>query len=440
MPLNGSGVYTLPSPAYPARGGETALADDVNEIWEDIEEALRNAVFKDGQQIITANIPMGGFTFTDLAQAAANGEPVIYQQLKGSAAGNGPGFIPYNGATTYSSGSVGAVLNNVTKSFYFDASADQRHVGFGVAAVPESMFVFATNSDRDGTGIVHAYQVQRVWDVTQTAWTGVRANQRIATVLGNVDEDAMTFGAPVGLLSEMQVYKGATVSGAVRCIYGTIANEEPDNPITGLELNLVDSAIYSVATDVPKFEGVSIDAVAVGLDHPTARSSAGNRTVIRVLAQTNGSLAAEPDYAEAEFGTGFLLEHETSTTGSRRRAYFRNGIWIRDNSGSSGLAMTNAGIKMDVNGLFGLDLSASPTTAVINISDVASGPSYTGIRILETGFTSGDAIQIAAGMSVCIDPVNEIKMYYDSAQDRIIFSKAGDSVGYINMAGSNHAL
>jgi len=72
MPLSGSGVYSPPSPYYPAITDELILASDYNAILVDIATALSTCIMKDGQQIVTANIPFAGFKLTGVGTGTAN--------------------------------------------------------------------------------------------------------------------------------------------------------------------------------------------------------------------------------------------------------------------------------------------------------------------------------------------------------------------------------
>ena len=80
MPLNGAGSFTLVSPEFPAVADEVIYADDFNTIMLDISQALSTALYKDGQQTLTANLPMGGYKLTNLGAATANGQAVEYAQ------------------------------------------------------------------------------------------------------------------------------------------------------------------------------------------------------------------------------------------------------------------------------------------------------------------------------------------------------------------------
>lgn len=71
MSLNGSGLYSPNTAGQPVVSGTTIDATVFNNLINDIATALSTAVFKDGQQTLTGNIPMGGFKLTGLATGTA---------------------------------------------------------------------------------------------------------------------------------------------------------------------------------------------------------------------------------------------------------------------------------------------------------------------------------------------------------------------------------
>jgi hypothetical protein len=69
--FNGSGSYSPPGANYPAVAGTSITAANRNAIDADIATALSTCVLKDGQQTITANIPMSGNKITGIGAATA---------------------------------------------------------------------------------------------------------------------------------------------------------------------------------------------------------------------------------------------------------------------------------------------------------------------------------------------------------------------------------
>jgi len=79
--LNGSGVMIIDSTGQPVIANTLISASVFNAFTADVAAALSTALYKDGQQTITANIPMGGFKLTGLAAGSSNGDSVRFQQL-----------------------------------------------------------------------------------------------------------------------------------------------------------------------------------------------------------------------------------------------------------------------------------------------------------------------------------------------------------------------
>ena len=81
MPLNGSGAFSLPSPAFPAVSNTLIKASDFNTILTDVAAALSQAVFRDGQGAFTAAQSMGNQKLTSLAAGTADTDAVNKGQL-----------------------------------------------------------------------------------------------------------------------------------------------------------------------------------------------------------------------------------------------------------------------------------------------------------------------------------------------------------------------
>ncbi len=85
MPFNGSGVYSAPaSPGAfnPAVAAGSADPTSWNALLTDISTALSTAICRDGQTVITADIPMSGHKFTSVLDASGTGEYLGSSQYK----------------------------------------------------------------------------------------------------------------------------------------------------------------------------------------------------------------------------------------------------------------------------------------------------------------------------------------------------------------------
>lgn len=71
MSFNGSGSYTPPGSSFPAVANTLIESAKFNAIINDIATALSTCVLKDGQQTITANIPLSGFKLTGVGAGTA---------------------------------------------------------------------------------------------------------------------------------------------------------------------------------------------------------------------------------------------------------------------------------------------------------------------------------------------------------------------------------
>ncbi len=72
MPLSGAGQWVpASSTVNPSVSTTDISSTDFNALIADLKTALSTAIFKDGQQTVTANIPFAGFKITGLGAATA---------------------------------------------------------------------------------------------------------------------------------------------------------------------------------------------------------------------------------------------------------------------------------------------------------------------------------------------------------------------------------
>lgn len=81
MSFNGSGTFSINSTGQPVVTGTVISSTVFNAFTADIATGLSNTVCKDGQQTLTANIPMAGFKLTGLGAGSATGNSVRYEQF-----------------------------------------------------------------------------------------------------------------------------------------------------------------------------------------------------------------------------------------------------------------------------------------------------------------------------------------------------------------------
>ena len=83
MARNGSGVFSLPYPTFTPN--TPAKADEVTANNTDIIQEITNSIAADGQTLPTANLPMGGYRHTGVADAANQDEYLTVKQAQTSA-------------------------------------------------------------------------------------------------------------------------------------------------------------------------------------------------------------------------------------------------------------------------------------------------------------------------------------------------------------------
>ena len=81
MPLDGSGFYSLPTPAFPAVPNTLIASADFNTVLNDIAQALSNCLYRDGQAIPNDDFDMGNNKIIRLAPGTAPTDAVNFGQL-----------------------------------------------------------------------------------------------------------------------------------------------------------------------------------------------------------------------------------------------------------------------------------------------------------------------------------------------------------------------
>ena len=130
MARNGSGTYNRAVSPYTA--GTTITAATVNSEMDDIATALTGSMARDGQSPAQANIPMGGFRLTGLANAIASTDAAALGQVAALAGATMTGAL---GVTAGTAASPGVFVSGDTNTGLFQPSADTLAVTVGGAEV-----------------------------------------------------------------------------------------------------------------------------------------------------------------------------------------------------------------------------------------------------------------------------------------------------------------
>jgi hypothetical protein len=86
MSFNGSGTFQINTAGQPVVTGTTISSTAFNALTADIATGLSTCITKDGQTTPSANIPMGGYKITNLANGTNATDAVNFSQLQSSAA------------------------------------------------------------------------------------------------------------------------------------------------------------------------------------------------------------------------------------------------------------------------------------------------------------------------------------------------------------------
>lgn len=81
MPLDGSGFYSLPTPAFPAVPNTLIASADFNTVLNDVAQALSNCLYRDGQAIPNDDFDLGNNKIIRLAPGTAPTDAVNFSQL-----------------------------------------------------------------------------------------------------------------------------------------------------------------------------------------------------------------------------------------------------------------------------------------------------------------------------------------------------------------------
>ena len=86
MSFNGSGTFLINSTGQPVVTGTVISSTAFNALTADLATGLSTCITKDGQTTPSANIPMGGYKITNLANGTNATDAVNFSQLQSSAA------------------------------------------------------------------------------------------------------------------------------------------------------------------------------------------------------------------------------------------------------------------------------------------------------------------------------------------------------------------
>lgn len=264
----------------------------------------------------------------------------------------------------------------------------------GVVPAKNHIFVRQDTSVRDDANTV---QIQRI----VSADHGL-SNPKALRVVTNVNID--TAQTEWAISGELNNYSNAISTGNTAT--SGVANKYGLASVFAGHFQANDHNKYASPSDVTAIVGTEMNLRVVGQDSPIINNGFGARYVLDVLPRTNTGVAGWDDptgnYGDGEVGVGIRVRCDNMTD-----AYFRTGIAVLDGVGNPNPMGT--GIRVDTAGANGISITGGNTAAHI----VSAGSPWTG-AIFSGSYGSGNAIRLAAGMSIAMENTGAIKMNYDS--------------------------
>ena len=288
--------------------------------------------------------------------------------------------------------------------------------------IPQNyVFIQQNNSDRNDE---YTFQIQRIVNV-DTGYSSPKAFRVIST--NNVTTATANEWAGV---FEMVNY-GST--GEANLALGLIGRKYGTSPIFALNPIVWDYNHYTAATSVTGEIGIEINNKAIGLDHPTANRSTGNRRSLYIVPRTNKDVATWNDgtgnFGEGEIGAAIYI----STDYPQSLSYFRYGVVVDElvsnpNPIGTGIMIRTTGNNgLLVNG----DLVGSANSAAIRVD------SNTVFGLLLTGSYTGPAIRMEAGQSFAQDGTSTNRMKYGTTADVWGFYRSGTERFGVDMSSGD---
>jgi len=214
MSRDGSGNYVLPA-GNPVTTGTTISSTWANGTLSDVGTALTASIAKDGQTIPTANLPMGGYKHTGVANASARTDYAAYGQVQDSGSQYLTGVA---GADTITASVTGLAAYATGQTFRLvSAGANTGAVTLNINGLGQKAVTKAGTTALAAGDIPSGAVVEVVYDGTQFQMLGL-ASTGSPTFTG-----AVTVGA------------SATNQTVIANITGTVTSSTSSRPLITYE-------------------------------------------------------------------------------------------------------------------------------------------------------------------------------------------------------------
>lgn len=312
MSYNGSGTFQINSAGQPVVTGTTISSTAFNALTADLATGLSTALTKDGQTTPTANIPLGGYKITGLANATLSTDAMAYGQF--TAFGT-PGYT-----TTATAAGTTTLTVSSTQQQFFTGSTTQTVVlpvtstlvlGQSFRVVNMSSGVVTVNSS-GGNAVVAMVALAEV-TVTCILTSG--------TTAASWDIQYTGHSAVTGTGSEVLATSPTLVTPTLGVASATSVNKVAlTAPATGSTLTIADGKTLTASNSLTlagtdgKTLSVSASLTLAGTDSTTMTFPAASASIGYINIPVNAQSAA---YSTVLADQGKTIQHPASDNNAR---------------------------------------------------------------------------------------------------------------------------
>lgn len=367
MARNGAGTYVLPA-GNPVVTGTTISSTWANNTLNDLGTAITQSIAYDGQTTPVANLPMGSFAHTGVADAVARTMYASAGQVQDSAFT----FLtsPSGTNTITATASLGMSAYVTGQRFFFVAS------GTNTGATTLNInAIGAKNITKNGTTALSAGDIQ-IGAVAQVVYDGTEF--QLLNPYLNVNTLVTSWsGGSTGLKTYTTPTKAVTISFASPAVFTVSSGDLPANT-TQIELFTTGTLPTGLSTNTTYYvvnsSGTTFNVSLTSGGAAINTTAAGSGTHTFGLLGSTGNLVLDGTLAVANGGTG------TNT-------FLLNNLFL--GNGTSGLKPVYAGATGNV--------LTSQTVSTVNAGSFNTSTQYT---LSSIGTTDWTAIGLTANGSV----------------------------------------
>ena len=401
MSFNGSGTFVVNSAGQPVVTGTTITSTAFNLLTADLATGLSTTLTKDGQSTPTANIPMGSFKLTGLANGTAAADAVRMSQLQS----NGANYITVAGTADVITGGVTPALTAYAagNEFVFVVgSTNTTNVTLNVDGLGAKAIT------KDGTGALTAGDLT-AGDVALVVYDGTRF-QLVSASYGV----SSWGGGTTGLTPASATTGAVSLAGTLVVANGGTgaATLAANNVLLGNGTSAVQVVAPGTSGNVLTSNGTTWSSTAPAVSGVT--TFAGGTTGLTPAGATSGAISLAGTLAVANGGTG-----GTTSTGTGAVVLATNpalvGYTVNTASGvdgewtTAGLTVYKDGVTPQHDGPLHVMSGSAGTVTADSVADeiVVENSGDAGVSILVP-----DASQSAFFMGTPTQKAG-MKMYWD---------------------------